>query len=375
MAWRVVGTLVHRLAALLRRLARTLDDVSASAGEDKRDAAEVAVAALASRFPGAPDHWLRDIVARAAHIDFSAEPHPAHQPVSAPPSREQGASEKSKWWRPGILNRPHSPPRFLPAGHAKADGDLFQDDGRNIRATGSPASEDARAPKLSPETSLRPRLRFSEPSVARVRPNPSRTGVGAPDGRDEVERQSHVADKIEPRKVRARGPTLRVVEGRKTEQGAENAPPARVLPRPAPRPAHQPDFLQQPVRDREARAPLRILETPRATQEGASIDQAGHNPPQARRRPLADAARGDNNSGADTASARLAQAALSFAAGRVRDGSPSNSATRPRLWALEVTDENWPQLPPTPLDVADAPVGPSKLDKLRAEQDLCAWSA
>jgi len=88
---------VRRLLDILVRAWRAFFAVLAEAW---RQPAEPAVAALAERYPGAPDHWLRDVAARAPQpvrpVDRSEPPRsadPLDGPVAAPPARPGSVQE------------------------------------------------------------------------------------------------------------------------------------------------------------------------------------------------------------------------------------------------------------------------------------------
>lgn len=103
----VLGRLAQLLAQWLRGLARRLDRAAGGAAVP-----QPVLAALAERFPGAPEHWLADI---ARHMIAAGEPLPGIDiempPMDAPPVRETRSPTPTLATAPAPARRSEPSPR------------------------------------------------------------------------------------------------------------------------------------------------------------------------------------------------------------------------------------------------------------------------
>jgi hypothetical protein len=117
-----------RLAALLRRVVSALDRLSGA--PDPR------MAALAARYPGAPEHWLRHIANRAPHLAETMPPPP-------PPTEARRAEARAQ------RAEPPPPLHLAPHGHQQRRTPLALVEARQAAPTPPPiprAEREARPP-------------------------------------------------------------------------------------------------------------------------------------------------------------------------------------------------------------------------------------
>jgi hypothetical protein len=356
MPWPLVRIWARRLALFLDRVARRLEDISTAAGhgDAKSTQTERAVAALAKRFPGAPDHWLRDIAARAPHIALLPEPD-ATDPVVGMAKIEPRSPSRTQWWWPHLRKRGR-PLASPPAQHVAAQAEHRSEEHReNVNMTATTNKKDA--PLIIHHHPSKPRatLRFDAPPAATEGLDAAGPPLPAP------ERTAGV----KPRGTRLR---LAIVESRQPEKDGGDLPPHRALPQETPRPPPQLKRLPHTAKTPSTESPGSAIQSPVRNRPSIDHTEQDRIRSEQLRSPNPVTGRGPielvERAPPPTASARRP----------IVDFSPVHSAKRQSAWKVEGAEQNWPPLPPPRCDIPEAPVGSAKLDRLRLEQDRGTWS-
>ena len=155
MAVRPLQSFARMLAGVLRRVASALE------GDAKGGGVEAAAAALAERFPGAPEHWLRYIAARAPHL-ADAEPLDADvsKPESPPP---RTMSTVPRWRWPRLMARRRATLQLLPVLEPKREASRPESAEQGVM----------RAEPQTPRRVARPRLRVVAEAPSEVARKPA----------------------------------------------------------------------------------------------------------------------------------------------------------------------------------------------------------
>ncbi|HUO90319.1 MAG TPA: hypothetical protein VMU08_14185 [Rhizomicrobium sp.] len=344
-----VRWLVRWIAGLLRAAASALD------GGDRLDAA---TAALAARFPGAPEHWLRYIAARAPQLAAAEVAETQAGPPSA--GAEHPAAPRVRWWWPRTRARRASPLHLPRRELVERPRPGEQPEAPEIGKT--QVADERRGRRMAP----RPRLHLAGPLEPRRTPEASLKPGTALRSPPKTSLRLATEERASPRAdLRAAvGPAAQRPEPPRAEAQNEQGEEARraghlhlavrsgrdevhVLTLPAPAEAPKAGTAEQPT------APLRP-----ARGEWASWTSSG---PALRSEEFASRHRD-----------RDAPPAASFTPWR---GQAPRRASIGRTWPAEAPQNNWPELPPLePADIANAPARLPNIDRLRAEQDHGSWS-
>jgi hypothetical protein len=312
-------------------------------------------ASLARRFPGAPAQWLEVIAARApglAFTEWSAE-HERPAGRAPPPSPETAPP----------LDPPDTDPRP-----------------RRTR-------EHLR-PSPRPRVRIRSWDRVSEPSSRAQTPTGSRSGERSRRARTEP------ASPLRTDAVRAVGSSARRAGHRGPVAPAPatppplTAPPPPTLSAPADAPVLGRDVFPSPAAFTARRSPNPTFSAQRTSPPTVRGPGRSAQPDDGRERTAAAIAGPMSDSEMPTrpgAGSRAPQSVtLQRAAARESPRLPANSGdpfqgTRSTQGAREPRRTlrpglPWPAFPPPTFELESAPAGPTGVDRLRAEQDLGAWS-
>ncbi|WP_395677982.1 hypothetical protein [Inquilinus sp.] len=380
--------LIDAAGQAMRALARILGRIGA--GRRHRAAADQTLAALAERFPGAPEHWLRFIAEQvpalaqtgdmaALRMPGPAEPAAMPEPRRMPsPRRVDPARAAGTVAAPEThLSEPSPAPSATPAGPRRRAALLRLEPASDTPAKApSPAVSRARAAirMVRPE----PAAAARRPEAVRSAPAPSRPdGIAGPSpqadaaphhavpaGKGMPQPRAFAAGQLlstpvrsEPEEPRREPPAARI-------QGRDALPESGAAPTGYRRGAVRAAPLPDPVGRRQPSGPRAfgdIGQAPSAPDGPARRDRAfaPSVPPAAADRGagwmvLAPAGR-EARPATDRDAARTSRAE-----GRGRD------PLRP----------DWPSLPSAePAPIVDAHVDPSRLDRLRQEQEVGLWNA
>lgn len=385
--------LIDAAGQAMRALARILGRFGA--GRRHRAAADQTLAALAERFPGAPEHWLRFIAEQAPALaetgDMGAlrmpgpaepammpEPHGAPSPRRTDPARPAGTVAAPQTRPSGHSPAPSGPPagprrrtalvRLEPASGAPAKAP-------------SPAASRARAAIRMVRPELAAAARRSE--AVRSAPAPSRPDgiAGSPPRADAARHHAAPAGQGMPRpRVFAAGQRLSAPVRHESEEPRREPLATRIQGRDA-----LPESGAAPTGDRRGAMPAAPLpdsvgadrRQPAGPRAFGDIGQAGQAPsapdgPARRDRAFAPSvppAATDRGAGwmVLTPAGREARPATDRDAARsIGVGGTTHDPRRP----------DWPSLPSAePAPIVDAHVDPSRLDRLRQEQEGGLWNA
>lgn len=142
----IIGRLLRAIAALMRALAQALEGAAPGRSSD------AALATLSTRFPGAPEHWLRVIAERAPHLAEAGETEAEGE--AAPPPRVRPPTRLRLAW-PARTRRNPSRSAGTPPGRAAAPAPTWAEPQRR--------SEPQPAPTETSKTHQRPGLRLGPP--------------------------------------------------------------------------------------------------------------------------------------------------------------------------------------------------------------------
>lgn len=364
--------LAHLLARILHGLARAL--------EGRRvDPLDAATAALAQRFPGAPDHWLRYIAARAPHLAA------AHvEDARGDAAIDRGYSPpKIRWWWPRAAASREAPQRVERSAEAGTARQAYVTPERRVRAESGPVGASpaerkrgvfANSPESRPPVVRRAGLRIvggkSTEPLSRLPSEPSSRSSKEPSPHAADEMPKTEADLKMSLRERIRRPGLRIASARSSESSraelALNAPPYKPAP--------------EPHRALAAGPPL----TPPHDPPAPTIDLLGipERAPSADLIGQQDISRSEHPSARWTSSPSRAESELVLSARRAASKAPTpawtaqgSSRITAEFPSRETGRSHWPQLlPPEPSDVDNAPTPLPDIGRLRAEQDFGAWS-
>lgn len=387
--------LIDAAGQAMRALARILDRIGA--GRRHRAAADQTLAALAERFPGAPEHWLRFIAEQApalaetgdmaalrmpgpAELAMMPEPHGASFPRRVDPARTAGTVAAPDTQASGHSHAPSATPvgprrrtallRLEPASGAPA----------KAPSPAAPAMSRARAAirMVRPE----PVAAVRRPETVRSAPPPSRPdGIASPSPQaDAAPHHAAPAGQGMPRpRVFAAGQLPPEPVRREPEEPRREPPATRIQGRDA-----LPEGGAAPTSDRRGAMPAASLPNsfgvdrrqPAGPRAFGDIGQAGQVPsapegPARRDRTLAPSVPPAADRGAGwmilAPAGREARPATDRDAARsIGAGGAMHGPQRP----------DWPSLPSAePAPIVDAHVDPSRLDRLRQEQEVGLWNA
>jgi hypothetical protein len=338
----VVSNWARRVVAALRLVAQTLETWASRPMGANAKSNDAAFSALAARFPGAPNHWLRYIAERQTRL---AEVGTLQRVPRVPRPAEPRAAEPRPVQRsPAPRNKPRAPLRFVVAAQKPPRPIEF------IKAA---------------QPSKRARPHFIESRTA------ERSAVSPLDAADRsADWPANRHHQVEARRQHVRWVT---VENR--EQ------PFRGISALA---------QEQRVAAERALMPLRSIEMSRKPQDPAAQEYPGarrgavrQDRPRSVQAPLGvphtkHQSNPDIALGRHVAEPRSATPPLRRATSSREDarwGVPGrrslNHLPQP---VLDPSHGHWPELPSSQPDIDNAAVGPPDLGRLRAEQDVGAWS-
>lgn len=391
-ARRPLTILIDAAGRAMRALARILGRIGAA--RRHRAVADQTLAALAEKFPGAPEHWLRFIAEQAPALAEAGE---AGLRTAATPEPRRAQSPVPE---PAVPDRPR-PPGRNPVTEA---------------ASPLPATPAIRSPA---EPRRRPALVRLEPTRAGQAETPARAAPAQPKARGTIRMVRPVPAAPAPRPDAVATPD-RPVPATTRPTAAAPLPRAAVTPDEAPtaggKPRLQPNIFSGVRRIarliarrlRPSPAALRPSRSDTLPDDGAAWSGDRRMPGQEsvaplpiRKGRLQPAGQSSIPSIADIdiaaagPSARIARGQAGPQADRSAPGrrdlavaSAAPPAPAPTgvgaSWAIlthagrvvEGRDPDWPALPLTGLaPIVDAHVDPSRLDRLRQEQEVGLWSA
>lgn len=345
-----VWALARWIAGVLRIMARALEG-----GDHGLDAA---TAALAARFPGAPDHWLRYIAARAPLLAAAVEMQ-ANEPAA---NDYRPASHGIRWWS-RLRAHPNAPRQILL--------DNTDEPARLPEPPQQAAATDKTHPTTTrPNAAAKSRLwlRVVEPGKLAKTHTSNRLARTNAKLRP-VRLRPLVLDDREPTK----GARLSLVEDRPTTKQQRSA--ARDMPIEKSTPTARLELSEPPPR-----APVEALalapERARAPRTIERLDRAAMRrnaaPPAWIRSTPTRSPVPPNNGGNG---ARLNRKSPSPPRQSSPTEGPSVRRDAANLWPAEMSGDYWPELPQVELtEIDDAAVRPTDVERLRFEQDVGTWS-
>jgi hypothetical protein len=344
--------LAQVLAHMLRGIARVLEGAGSPPGVDSTDAA---TAALAVRFPGAPDHWLRYIAARAPHL-AAANIESAYADAASD-AGYSGTPPKVRWWPRSARLR----------------------DARLQLQQPSEADTDRHEPVEAPAA--------HKGNVARERPPTGTRAVGRPKLRFIPSRVLDRQSKEFPAHVE--GQTRKKAKAVPATQAPERVTSAHLK-------------IATTRSLERARAELKLDTSHKAASRAALFSGQHHGEPATTTPfspPTRERAQPTLGVHEQTASYRTARSQLTWWTGRAPrpEREPWTSADHragrrtasvvpwaeqggrhadvTELWSTDLSRSHWPELLPTePFDIGDAPAQLRNIERLRLEQDFGAWS-
>jgi hypothetical protein len=325
----ILYSCARALASALHGAAGSLDRLSAKlAGQD--GAADPAYVALSERFPGAPEHWLAYIAARAPHLAYAtdAPPNARVAPAPAPRATERGTMT------------------FRVAASARRPAEVLFEAEDARRDGRQPSAEPAMARTKLAQTpsnhaTAGPPLVAQRSSPARQRP---RLLFEAASSRPAAPAPITVRDERRPRLQ-----PLDVSSSR--PRGGTPGPP--------------PEAFAETLPDRARRAPRQTL----------AFDAHATRPPPT---PASTSSSSSQPARAAPAPATPLRQSPSDRAAWIR-AARTDATKPPTAWrdapASRHDDEpnRWPKLP-SPEAETNVTAAPSDLSQLRAQQDDGAWS-
>jgi len=388
--------LIDAASQAMRALARLLGRIGT--GRRHRAAADQTLAALAERFPGAPEHWLRFIAERAPALAKTGDMGALRMPAPAVPAAmpEPFGTPSPRRADPARMAGTVAAPDTQPSGQGPAPSAppeprirtallrLELASGASARASAAPAVSRARAAirMVRPE----PAAALLRPETVRSAPAPSRPdGISGPSPRaDAAPHHAAPAGQGMPRpRVFAAGQLPPAPVGREPEEPRREPPATRLQARDA-----LPESGAAPTGDRRGAMPA----APLPASFGADRRQpAGPSGPQA----FGDIGQAEQAPSAPNEPAFLGRAfvpavppvAADRGAGWMvlaptgREARPATDRDAARSIGAggamhDPQRPDWPSLPSAePAPIVDAHVDPSRLDRLRQEQEVGLWNA
>jgi hypothetical protein len=338
-----VRRLARWFAGVLRSVARALDEPGAG-----RDRVDAATAALAVRFPGAPEHWLRYIATRAPHL--------AQAPASesqANTSENPRVDSRRRWWwpRPAIADE-----AAASALRDRESGPVPAAKPAKPRDTKIGAAESRRA-------ASRPRLRIVESPKPQAMVEQEANPEWHAEGSAAIERPRLV--------IQDRQPTRRAHLRLAKTRAASDTQPAPAWADKGATARPQLALPDRPQRESDA---VPYLSDRRL--ESGEVSNRAPTPLPPARKTLAERTwmsgalrRPGASDWPDWTAAAGSKSSHLTPFGHL----PTRRAVDP-AWSAD-TQDLWPKLPPLePIDINNAPVGTPNVDGLRAEQDAGSWS-